>query len=98
VGYRIKGKYSEIFGINTWWEGINLGAKKTGELLTVQFSQKLNLATGVYSVNTGCSIMHSEDDIEVLDRCYDCIFFRVQSNKKMIGIVNLEPKIDVFHQ
>ena len=42
--------------------------------------------------------MHSEDDIEVLDRCYDCIFFRVQSNKKMIGIVNLEPKIDVFHQ
>ena len=28
VGYRIKGKYSEIFGINTWWEGINLGAKK----------------------------------------------------------------------
>ncbi|MDD1696591.1 MAG: Wzt carbohydrate-binding domain-containing protein [Methanoregula sp.] len=98
IGCIIKGKYSEIFGTNTRWEGINLGSKKKGEELTVQFSQRVNLATGIYSVTTGCAIVHSEEDVEVLDRCYDCIFFRVQANKKMVGIVNLETKVDISHQ
>jgi len=97
VGCVIKGKYSEIFGTNTRWEKFNLGSKNAGDAITVVFSQEVKLATGIYSVTTGCAIVHSEEDVEVLDRCYDCLFFRVTTNKKMVGIVDLCPTIEVIN-
>ena len=97
VGCVIKGKYSDIFGTNTLWEKFNLGPQNTGDAITVIFSLKAKLATGVYSVTTGCSIIHSEEDVEALDRCYDCLFFRINANKKMVGIVDLSPTIEVIN-
>ena len=97
VGCVIKGKFSEIFGTNTRWEKYNLGPKKAGDAITVVFSQEVKLATGVYSVTTGCAIVHSEEEVEILDRCYDCFFFRVTSNKKMVGIVDLGTTIEVIN-
>jgi ABC-type polysaccharide/polyol phosphate transport system ATPase subunit len=97
VGCVIKGKYSEIFGTNTRWEKINLGQKNTGDTITVVFSQEVKFATGVYSVTTGCAIVHSEENVEVLDRWYDCIFFRVTANKRMVGIIDLGTTIEVIN-
>lgn len=96
VGCIIKGKYCDIYGTNTRWEDIDLGPKKKGDTLTVKFSQQVNLASGIYSITTGCAVVHSDADVEVLDRCYDCVFFRVTSDKRMIGIVDLDTKIDII--
>jgi ABC-type polysaccharide/polyol phosphate transport system ATPase subunit len=97
VGCVIKGRYSEIFGTNTIWEKIELGQKNPGDTITVVFSLDAKLATGMYSVTTGCSIIHSDNDVEVLDRYFDCIFFRIHTYKKMVGIVDLNPTIEVFN-
>ena len=96
VGCVIKNKYTEIFGTNARWEGLNLGTRKKGESITVSFSQKINLATGLYSVTTGCAVVHSDEDVEILDRCYDCVFFRISSDKKMVGVVDFETKVDFY--
>lgn len=97
VGCVIKGKYSEIFGTNTLWEKIELGQKNPGDTITVVFSLDAKLATGIYSVTTGCSIIHSDDDVEILDRYFDCIFFRIHTYKKMVGIVDLNATVEVFN-
>jgi ABC-type polysaccharide/polyol phosphate transport system ATPase subunit len=95
VGCTVKGKYTEIFGTSTRMEGIDLGFREKGESITVSFAQIVNLANGIYSITTGCTLTHSDTDIEVLDRCYDCAFFRVNLNKRMIGVVNLNARVTI---
>jgi ABC-type polysaccharide/polyol phosphate transport system ATPase subunit len=95
VGCTIKGKYTEIFGTSTRMEGIDLGFRQKGESITVSFAQIVNLAIGIYSVTTGCTITHSDTDFEVLDRCYDCAYFRIILNKRMIGVVNLNARVTI---
>jgi ABC-type polysaccharide/polyol phosphate transport system ATPase subunit len=97
VGCVIKGRYSEIFGTNTLWENIELGQKNPGDAITVVFSLNAKLATGIYSVTSGCSIIHSDGEVEVLDRYFDCIFFRIHAQKKMVGIVDLNATVEVFN-
>ena len=93
VGCVIKNKFLDIFGTNTKWEGIDLGARKKGEKLVISFNQKINLNSGTYSINVGIVLFQSDNDIEVLDRRYDCILFHVNSDKKYVGIVNLEHEV-----
>ncbi len=93
VGCVIKNKFLDIFGTNTRWEGIDFGARKKGERLVISFSQKINLNSGTYSINAGIVLFQSDNEIEVLDRRYDCILFHVNSDKKYVGIINLEHEI-----
>jgi len=98
VGCSVWGRFSsEIFGTNTRWEKINLGPKKAGDAITVVFSQDVKLTAGLYSVTTGCVIYHSDNDVEVLDRWYNCLFFKVNTNKKMVGVVDSETTIEVIN-
>ncbi|MDD1696567.1 MAG: ABC transporter ATP-binding protein [Methanoregula sp.] len=98
VGCTVKGKYTEIYGTSTRMEGIDLGSREKGESITVSFAQIVNLASGIYSVTTGCTITHSDTEIEVLDRYYDCAFFRVDLNKRMVGVVNLNAKVTIGNE
>jgi ABC-type polysaccharide/polyol phosphate transport system ATPase subunit len=93
VGCVIKNKFLDIFGTNTRWEGIDFGARKKGEKLIISFIQKINLNSGTYSINVGIVLFQSENDIEVLDRRYDCILFHVNNDKKYVGIIDLEHEV-----
>jgi hypothetical protein len=44
-------------------------------------------------VNAGLVIVHSNNEIEVLDRRYDSLFFRVDKRDSMTGIVDLESSV-----
>jgi hypothetical protein len=90
AGCVIKNKFLDIFGTNTKWENINFGEQKRGDTIIITFLQKLILNRGTYSVNVGIVLFKSDDDIEVLDRRYDCVFFNVAEDKNYSGIINLE--------
>lgn len=95
VGCTIKNKFTDVYGTNTKWEGVDLHKKKKGEVSIIKFTQPLKLAAGIYSLNAGVVIVRSDRDIEVLDRRYDCLLFRIDRNKKMVGIADLGAKVEI---
>jgi ABC-type polysaccharide/polyol phosphate transport system ATPase subunit len=96
VGFHIKGRYCDIFGTNNQLNDIQVKPKRKGDRITVIFSLPINLAKGIYSIRVGCTIIHSEEDIEVLDRYYDYVYFTVLSAKKFVGIVDIDTKVTII--
>jgi hypothetical protein len=92
VGCNIKNKYSEIYGTNTRWEGCDIDIEKIYQDVVVELIIPLNLATGIYSITAAIACIHEDNSIEIFDRKEDCIFFRVQHNKQMVGFVDLDAK------
>lgn len=95
IGCTIKNKFTDVYGTNTKWEGLDLSKKKRGEISIIKFTQQLKLGAGVYSLNAGVVIARSDRDIEVLDRRYDCFIFRIEQDKKMVGIADLGAKVEI---
>ena len=93
IGCTFKNKYCDIYGTNTKWQQLDMSNKKRDKHYIVEFSQSLKLNSGTYSVNTGLVIIHSNNEIEVLDRRYDCLIFRVEKRDFMAGIVDLESSV-----
>ena len=89
VGCTFKNKYCDIYGTNTRWQRLDLSNKKRGAQYIVEFSQSLKINSGTYSINAGLVIVHPDIGIEVLDRRYDCLIFRVEKADPMVGIVDL---------
>ena len=95
IGCTIKNKFTDVYGTNTRWEGMDLSNKKKDEISIIKFTQQLKLGAGIYSLNAGVVIVHSDVDIEVLDRRYDCLLFRIKRDKKMVGIADLGANVEV---
>lgn len=90
IGCTIKNKFCDIYGTNTKWQRLDLSNKKQGDSFAIIFSLPLKINTGTYSINAGLVIARTDTDIEVLDRRYDCLIFRVEKKESMVGIVDLE--------
>jgi len=90
VGCNIKNKYSEIYGTNTRWEDCDIDIEKILREVLVEVRIPLKLATGIYSITAAIACIHEDNSIEVFDRKEDCILFRVQHDKPMVGYCNLE--------
>ena len=93
IGCTIKNKFCDIYGTNTKWQRLDLSNKKRNELYIVEFLQPLKINSGTYSINVGLVIVRSNTEIEVLDRRYDCLIFRVGKRDPMVGIIDLESSV-----
>ena len=93
IGCTLKNKYCDIYGTNTKWQRLDLRNKKRDRHYIVEFSQTLKINSGTYSINAGLVIVHSNTEIEVLDRRYDCLIFRVEKRDPMVGIIDLESAV-----
>jgi hypothetical protein len=93
IGCTFKNKYCDIYGTNTKWQRLDMSNKKRDKHYIVEFSQSLKINSGTYSINAGLVIVHSNNEIEVLDRRYDCLIFRVEKRDLMVGIVDLESSV-----
>lgn len=96
IGLIIKGRYCDIFGTNNQLNGIQVKPKRKGDNITAIFSLPIILASGVYSLRVGLNIFHTEENMEVLDRYYDYLFFNVISTKKIVGIVDIDTKVTII--
>ena len=95
-GYTIKTKLNDVYGTHLLWEGIKLENNRKGEIKIVTFTQRLNLADGLYSLDVGVSLVDTNKNTEFADRKLDCIYFKIINPHKIIGIVDLKPEIKIF--
>jgi ABC-type polysaccharide/polyol phosphate transport system ATPase subunit len=93
IGCTFKNKFCDIYGTNTKWQQLDMSNKKRDRHYVVEFSQSLKINSGMYAINAGLVIVHSNNEIEVLDRRYDCLFFRVEKRDPMVGIVDLQSSL-----
>jgi ABC-type polysaccharide/polyol phosphate transport system ATPase subunit len=90
VGCNIQNKYSEIYGTNTRWKDCDIDIEKINNEVLVEMCLPLKLATGIYSITAAIACIHEDNSIEVFDRKEDCILFRVQHDKQIVGYCNLD--------
>lgn len=85
----------ELLGTNTMLENIETGNFKKGEEVIVEFNQKIPLAPERYALSFGCTRINEEGELEVYDRKYDAILIEVISKKPIVGLVNMDTKIEI---
>jgi hypothetical protein len=95
VGYNLFSKYARVYGICTSWEGITIRKHNKGDLITVNFFQKLSLAPGFYSIDIGVADAVSPSDVEMYDYRTSVLLFQIESSKQFEGVVDLMTKITV---
>ena len=85
----------EMAGTNTLIEKIATGDYKKGDVVTVEFKQKINLAPGKYTLSFSCTHFNHRGELEVLDRKYDALLIEVLSIKDTVGLVRLDSDIKI---
>ena len=85
----------EITGTNTMMKHTLTGTYKSGDIITVTFSQKANLQIGKYALSLGC-VNLNEDGIDVNSRIYDAILFEIIGVEQMVGFYDLESVIKII--
>ena len=93
IGCTFKNKFCDIYGTNTKWQRLELSDKKRDKHYIIEFSQSLKINSGTSWINAGLVIVHSNTEIEVLDRRYDCLIFRVEKRDPIVGIIDLESSV-----
>ena len=88
----------EIGGTNTLIEGIATEKFEKGDVVTVTFKQRLNVAPGKYTLSFSCTHFNSKGDLEVLNRKYDALLVEVLSMKNTVGLMRIDSKIKIEKQ
>jgi ABC-type polysaccharide/polyol phosphate transport system ATPase subunit len=94
VGCTIRNKHTTLYGMNTRWKNCDLKNLKQGNVSIVKISFCVLLGAGYYSLTPAVAIVHSDFDIEVLDRTEDYMIFQVQNDQKMEGIIDLNAELE----
>lgn len=87
-------KGMEIAGTNTWYNGDFTGDYTSDDEVVVSFSHQLNLQAGTYTLSFGCTGYENEE-LVVYHRLYDVVFFRVILLKSIVGIADLNTRIQL---
>lgn len=87
----------EITGTNSLIEKIYPGKFKKGDVVEVEFIQKLPIAPGPYTLSFSCTYINAKGELEVLNRKYEALLIEITSNKDCVGIVKLETKMNIKH-
>ena len=85
----------EVAGTNTMIEKIYPGKFEKGDIVEVEFIQKLPLAPNKYTLSFSCTHINAKGELEVLNRKYEALLIEIIANKNCVGIVNLDTKIEI---
>ncbi len=83
----------EICGTNTLIEKVYTGEFKKGDIVVVEFKQKMPIAPNKYTISFSCTHFNSKGELEVLNRKYDALLVEVLSTKDYVGMVVLDSHI-----
>lgn len=85
-------KGTEITGTNSLFENaLSVGYLK-GETVVIEFTQRLNMASGQYLLSLGCT-GYQGDQFVVYQRLYDILCFEVISYKRFVGLYDLKSQV-----
>ena len=77
-------------------EKIYPGKFKKGDIVTVEFRQKLPLAPNKYTLSFSCTHINSKGELEVLNRKYEALLIEIISSKDCVGFLRIDPKITII--
>ena len=86
----------DVYGTNTYFQGIPFDAMEIGEQRQITFTQKLNLMPGDYYISVGFVEM-IDGEIMPLDRRYDVLELKIMPKVKdrSFGIANMNSLITI---
>ena len=87
-------KGTELVGTNTQLEKLSFGIVKAGEIIEVNFSQKIFLQSGEYLMSYGCTGFKNDKFI-VYHRLYDVYRIVILSDKDTIGFYDMRSIVSV---
>jgi ABC-type polysaccharide/polyol phosphate transport system ATPase subunit len=96
LGFIIRNKFTEIYGMNTRWKNCDITGIKKGNIPVRKISMRLLLGKGTYSLTSAIAIVHPGFVVEVLDRMEDHVIFHVNNDQTMLGIIDLNAQMEVF--
>ena len=95
AGFYIKDRRGiELYSGNTYYLDTPIGLQRAGASVRVGFEQKLRLAPGEYSLSLGLSD-YTDGVSTPLDRRYEAAKLTILSDKIIIGMFDLNSKVDV---
>ena len=86
----------EVAGTNTMIEKIYPGKFEKGDIVEVEFIQKLPLAPNKYTLSFSCTHINAKGELEILNRKYEALLIEIMSNKECVGIAKLDTKINII--
>ena len=88
----------EIVGTNTMLEKIYPGKFKKGDIVTTEFIQKLPIAPNKYTLSFSCTHINANGELEVLNRKYEALLIEILSSKDCVGLLRIDPKINIIKE
>ncbi len=88
----------EIVGTNTMNEKIYPGKFEKGDIVSVSFKQRLPLAPNKYTLSFSCTHINAKGELEVLNRKYEALLIEVISSKDSVGLLRIDPKIEIVKE
>ena len=85
----------EIAGTNSMIEKIYTDKFKAGDIVVAEFSQKLAIAPGPYTLSFSCTHLNAKGELEVLNRKYEALLIEVMSSKDCVGMLRLNTKMKI---
>lgn len=82
-----------ITGTNTDVEKIETGKYKKGDIVIVEFKQKIPITAGKYTLSFSCTKYNLKGELEVLNRKYDALLIDAITTKNGVGLVRLNSEI-----
>lgn len=87
-------KGMEITGTNSLFEGAEPKRYLRCETVIIEFTQRLNMASGHYLLSLGCTGFQG-DQFVVYQRLYDILSFEVISYKKFVGLYDMKSEVSI---
>lgn len=86
----------DIAGTNTDIEKMYTGEFKKGDVVVAEFRQKFPVSPNKYTLSFSCTNYDEKGNLEVLNRKYDALLVEITSTKNTVGLLRLDPKINVI--
>lgn len=86
---------NDITGTNTYFEKVDTGTFNKGEIGICEFTQKLPISPGKYTVSFSCTEIDKDGNFKVLSRKYDALLIEITSKKNCVGTYMLSSDINV---
>lgn len=85
----------DVAGTNTNIEKVITGKFEAGETAIAEFTQKIPIAPGKYTVSFSCTKYNLQGDLEALSRKYDALLIEIITTKNTVGLVRLDSEIKI---
>lgn len=88
-------KGTEITGTNTEQESVKTGIINTGDIVTVDFTQEIDLQRTQFFLSLGCTQWQDNGDLKIFHRLYDVIEIPVTADKQTFGWFDMNSKVSI---